>query len=78
MDDCMRTAKEVIDDVRARNVPNGPFLIAKAHYIISAVYRENGDFTKAREHMEYSNEVKVAYRDAFKMYNGVTCFKLHV
>ncbi|CAB4037030.1 Hypothetical predicted protein, partial [Paramuricea clavata] len=56
MDDCMRTAKEVIDDVRARNVPNGPFLIAKAHYIISAVYRQRGDFSKAREHVEYSTE----------------------
>ena len=59
MEHCMTTAQEVINDVRGRNVPNGNFLMAKAHYIISAVYRQGGDFEKTQEHMEYSTEVNL-------------------
>ncbi len=57
IDKCMETAKKVIDDVRGRNFPNGQFLMGKAHYIISAIYRQRGDFDKAEEHMVLSTQV---------------------
>ena len=53
----METAKKVIDDVGGRNFPNGQFLMGKAHYLISAVYRLHGDFDKAEEHMVFSTQV---------------------
>ncbi len=65
MDKCMETAKEVIDSVRGKDVPNGLFLMAKAHYIISAVYRQDGDFDKAQEHMVYSTEVNKYNSNSF-------------
>lgn len=57
MDDCIRTAAEVINEIRDRNIANGPFLMAKAHYIISAVYRQKKNFEMAQKHMEESTEV---------------------
>ncbi|KXJ28981.1 uncharacterized protein LOC110252385 [Exaiptasia diaphana] len=57
MDDCVRTATEVINEIIAKNITNGPFLMAKAHYIISAVYRQCGNFDMAKQHMEESTEI---------------------
>ncbi|XP_031573209.1 uncharacterized protein LOC116307198 isoform X2 [Actinia tenebrosa] len=71
LDECENTAMRVFE--RSMNSPNGRFLMAKAHYIISAVFRQRGVFKRGEEHMEISTElleaVEVCEETAVNQYN---------
>ena len=57
MDDCLAKCWEVQAQAMRHNSGNWPFLLTKAFYIISAVYRKAKEFDKADEYMERSSEV---------------------
>jgi len=56
MDDCLATCWDVCARATRHNSGNWPFLLTKAFYIISAVYRQAKEFGKANEYMEKSSE----------------------
>ena len=58
MDDCQAICQDVCDYLTRHNSGNWPFLLTKAFYIISAIYRQAGQFDKADEYMEWSCEVR--------------------
>ena len=57
MEDCLEKCWEVHARAMRHNSGNWPFLMTKAFYIISAVYRQRKEFDKADEFMERSSEV---------------------
>ena len=57
MDDCLATCWDVCARATRHNSGNWPFILTKAFYIISAVYRQAKDFETANEYMEKSSEV---------------------
>ena len=57
MEDCLEKCWEVHARAMLHNSGNWPFLMTKAFYIISAVYRQRKEFDKAEEFMERSSEV---------------------
>ena len=61
MEDCLATCRDVCEHATRLNSGNWPFLLAKAFYIISAVYRQAKEFDKANEYMEKSTEVYIYY-----------------
>ena len=73
MDDCLAKCWEVQAQAMRHNSGNWPFLLTKAFYIISAVYRKAKEFDKADEYMERSSEVitlriKLIYGKAFEKF----------
>ena len=57
MEDCLAKCWEVQAQAMHHNSGNWPFLLTKAFFIISAVYRKAKEFDKAEEYMERSSEV---------------------
>ena len=76
MEDCLEKCWEVHARAMRHNSGNWPFLMTKAFYIISAVYRQRKEFDKADEFMERSSEVinfkKSVYSSFFlcKIFSG--------
>ena len=71
MEDCLAKCWEVQAQAMHHNSGNWPFLLTKAFYIISAVYRKAKEFDKAEEYMERSSEVitlkiRLIYGKAFE------------
>ena len=57
MENCLEKCWEVRARVMRHNSGNWPFLMTKAFYIISAMYRQRKEFDKADEFLERSSEV---------------------
>ena len=56
--DCLAKCRDVCERATHLNSGNWPFLLTRAFYIISAVYRQTKEFDLANEYMEKSSEVK--------------------
>lgn len=72
MDDCQAICEDVCDYLTRHNSGNWPFLLTKAFYIISAIYRQAGQFDKADEYMEWSCEC--AERAVLNEETAVNCY----
>ena len=57
MENCLEKCWEVHARAVRHNSGNWPFLMTKAFYIISAMYRQRKEFDKADEFLERSSEV---------------------
>ena len=57
-EDCLAKCRDVCERATHLNSGNWPFLLTRAFYIISAVYRQTKEFDLANEYMEKSSEVK--------------------
>ena len=68
MDDCLATCWDVCARATRHNSGNWPFLLTKAFYIISAVYRQAKEFGKANEYMEKSSEVSTCTMPLFEIF----------
>lgn len=56
MDDCQAICQEICAAATCHNSGNWPFLLTKAFYIMSAIYRQARQFDQADEYMERSCE----------------------
>lgn len=57
-EDCLAKCRDVCERATHLNSGNWPFLLTRAFYIISAVYRQTKEFDLANEYMDKSSEVK--------------------
>jgi len=73
-EDCLATCRDVCERASRLNSGNWPFLLTRAFYIISALYRQTKEFDLAKEYIEKSSEclelVVLSEETAVNRYNA--------
>ena len=67
MDECLTICQSVCDEAKECCIENLPFILGKAFYIMSGVYRQRNEFELAKNFMDWSTEVYV-YEEALLIF----------